>query len=205
MGWTNYETWCAACWILEKKDNRQRWRAAAKGYAGAFSSDSIKADERQKALQGATLSLGKKLREEVTGAGRRLLDEVCPCVTRSAIGKIDWTNIAAKLLEEFLPGPPPAPVNEAEYVCEWRFPMGNVVATPGALESLHAFEISTSLTRHVRGDWGLVDLHDAQENEFALKNGLRLRSAYENSDGNRFWIVTEADRSSTTVLLPEEY
>lgn len=88
-----------------------------------------------------------------------------------------------------------------------KFPLGQVVATPGALAALHATRESPLpfLKRHAAGDWGEVDKDDAAENEFSLTRQLRLLSAYNLSDGTRIWIITEADRSVTTILLPEEY
>ena len=87
------------------------------------------------------------------------------------------------------------------------FDLGRIVATPGALEAL---EISgetpaTFLRRHIAGDWGDLDEHDRAENELSVKEGFRLLSAYRLRDGTRIWIITEADRSSTTILLPSEY
>jgi len=61
------------------------------------------------------------------------------------------------------------------------------------------------LVRHIAGDWGDVDEHDRRENELSLIHGLRLLSAYTLSSGTKIWVITEADRSATTVLLPEEY
>jgi len=61
------------------------------------------------------------------------------------------------------------------------------------------------LDRHGNGDWGEVDSHDAKENEISLQSGLRLLSSYTTVTGDRLWIITEADRSATTLLLPEEY
>ena len=86
-----------------------------------------------------------------------------------------------------------------------RFPLGRVLATPGVLEVLTPIEIAQALSRHVSGDWGEVDAEDAKENELSLKQGFRLLSAYTSATGVRFWIITEADRSATTLLLPEEY
>jgi hypothetical protein len=87
------------------------------------------------------------------------------------------------------------------------FPLGQVVATPGAITAFQATGQSPLefLKRHVQGDWGELDAHDVAENEYSLQRGLRLLSVYTLSDGTRFWIITEADRSVTTVLLPEEY
>ena len=88
-----------------------------------------------------------------------------------------------------------------------RFPLGRVVATPGALSALEKAEQLPAefLDRHVNGDWGEVPEADKQENELAVEQGLRILSAYTTSAGDRMWIVTEADRSATTILLPEEY
>jgi hypothetical protein len=88
-----------------------------------------------------------------------------------------------------------------------RFPLGQLVATPGALQALaEAGENPTPfITRHVSGDWGELDDHDRQENELSVLQGFRILSAYTLSTGVRIWIITEADRSCTTLLLPSEY
>ena len=86
-----------------------------------------------------------------------------------------------------------------------KFPLGRIVATPGVLRALTPEEIRTALGRHAKGDWGDIDEEDRRENDFSLTNGFRLLSAYQSLGGKRFWIITEADRSVTTILLPEEY
>ena len=88
-----------------------------------------------------------------------------------------------------------------------RFPPGRVVATPAALELLGRYGKTPReyLDRHLAGDWGDLDAHDYRENERALKTGARLFSAYAVSPLNRLWIITEADRSSTCLLLPSDY
>jgi hypothetical protein len=85
-------------------------------------------------------------------------------------------------------------------------PLGRIVATPGALEVLsEAGEDPLGfLARHASGDWGELDPHDRRENERSLKHGWRLLSSYP-VGGKTVWITTEADRSVTTILLPEEY
>lgn len=81
------------------------------------------------------------------------------------------------------------------------------MATPSALSTLVYQKVSpwVLVQRHEQGDWGNVDEHDRQENERALMDGTRLLSAYTLPDGTRIWVITEADRSATTLLLPEEY
>lgn len=88
-----------------------------------------------------------------------------------------------------------------------KFPLGRTVATPGALAALKEAEQAPAefMDRHVGGDWGEVDEDDARENEFSLENDLRLMSVYTLKTNVRIWIITEADRSATTILLPEEY
>jgi hypothetical protein len=88
-----------------------------------------------------------------------------------------------------------------------KFPLGQVVATPAALVAFEESgeEPTAYLHRHNRADWGDVDEHDSVENELSLKRGFRLLSAYTLRSGVKVWIITEADRSSTTILLPEEY
>lgn len=86
-----------------------------------------------------------------------------------------------------------------------KFPFGQIVATPNALNSIHEEEMMRALGRHLIGDWGTLDNHDWNANERAFRNGGRLFSAYDSDGGIRFWIITEADRSVTTILLPEDY
>ncbi len=89
-----------------------------------------------------------------------------------------------------------------------RFPLGQTVATPGALEALEAAgqDPSELLTRHVTGDWGELEKEDWQENEQSVEHGWRILSAYILPETNtKVWIITEADRSVTTILLPSEY
>ncbi len=90
---------------------------------------------------------------------------------------------------------------------EPRFSLGVVVGTTGALDALVEAGVAPGelLARHASGDWGDLDAHDRRENERAIKTGARIFSAYETSKGGRVWIITEADRSSTCILRPEDY
>ena len=87
------------------------------------------------------------------------------------------------------------------------FPLGQVVSTPGALDALQAAgqDAWEFLRRHTSGDWGELDDADRRENETSLREGSRILSAYRLADGTKIWVITEADRSSTCILLPEEY
>ena len=85
------------------------------------------------------------------------------------------------------------------------FPTGKVVITPNAQTNLPPYEVLECLFRHTLGDWGDLDDEDVAENEYALVHGCRLFSVYHDSSGKKFYIITEHDRSVTTILLPEDY
>jgi len=86
-----------------------------------------------------------------------------------------------------------------------HFPMGAVVITANALAAIPAEEVRVALGRHSRGDWGELDAHDRAVNEQALRCGERIFSIYRAANGTKFYIITEHDRSRTTILLPEDY
>jgi len=81
------------------------------------------------------------------------------------------------------------------------------VATPGALAALERAQQAPTcfLARHASGDWGELEPTDVAENEYSIAHGFRLLSSYQTNAGEKLWIITEADRSATTLLLPEEY
>ena len=87
------------------------------------------------------------------------------------------------------------------------FSLGHIVATPGALAAMERANQSPAvfLERHAAGDWGELDPTDIAENEYSIEHGFRLLSSYATVAGEKLWIITEADRSATTLLLPEEY
>jgi hypothetical protein len=88
-----------------------------------------------------------------------------------------------------------------------RFPLGRTFITPGAAEALDEAgqQGREFLARHVTGDWGDMSDDDKAENESSVPRELRIFSAYHTSKGVKLWVITEADRSATTILLPEEY
>ena len=87
------------------------------------------------------------------------------------------------------------------------FPLGQIVATPGALKTLKEAgqDPAELLSRHVAGDWGDLVEEDKKENELSVEKGFRIFSAYELANGEKVWVITEADRSATTILRPDEY
>lgn len=86
-----------------------------------------------------------------------------------------------------------------------RFTLGSIAATATALAATTNSEVMAALMRHVTGDWGEISREDALANENALIHSNRLLSTYRTTAGRKFWIITEADRSVTTVLLPGDY
>lgn len=90
------------------------------------------------------------------------------------------------------------------------FKTGQIVSTRGVFEKMQEYPhfaqfVNESLRRHMIGDWGDLGKEDKQENELSLKEGYRLLSAYEGKGLPKIWIITEADRSATTILFPDEY
>ncbi|MCP5244804.1 MAG: hypothetical protein H6937_02090 [Burkholderiales bacterium] len=87
------------------------------------------------------------------------------------------------------------------------FPLGKVVATPNALDALDRAAVNSVdlIRRHQHGDWGNVPPSDAEENDRSVEQGFRILSSYPLSEDQNIWIITEADRSATTLLLPEDY
>lgn len=86
-----------------------------------------------------------------------------------------------------------------------KFVIGQTVITPTAMNILHPEDVHVALQRHAVGDWGEVCEEDWAENDVSLDQGFRLLSVYRDRNQRKFWIITEADRSATTVLLPEDY
>jgi hypothetical protein len=92
-------------------------------------------------------------------------------------------------------------------ITETRLPLGRIVASRGALEALARAgqDAKVFLERHASGDWGEVDEPDRAENNYSLAHALRILSSYRTAAGDVLWIITGADRSSTRLLLPDEY
>jgi hypothetical protein len=101
---------------------------------------------------------------------------------------------------------PPAEVTiQIQVECEPKFQLGKVCITASAANAVPSNEVLEAIARHAAGDWGALDEHDRQENERALGTRGRLLSTYQASNGNRFYIITDAGWLTTTLLLPEDY
>ena len=94
---------------------------------------------------------------------------------------------------------------DGPWIIVMEFPLGRIVGTPGVLQNIPESEMRAAVQRHALQDWGDVCEGDRLANDEALKEGDRLLSVYHSSEGTKFWVITEWDRSATTVLLPEEY
>lgn len=90
-----------------------------------------------------------------------------------------------------------------------RFALGRLMQTPGVQDAVNPVHVLACVRLHMAGDWGVIDKGDVAVNEAAVRDGDRILSAYyidpEKPDRGKFWVITEADRASTTVLLPDEY
>ena len=125
---------------------------------------------------------------------------------------IDWPNEPTEPTDRGAaraPDPAPAPHDPTSnpHPRHAYVPLGRVLSTPGALRTLYEARVDGAalVARHAAGDWGDVDDHDRAANDRALHEGTRLLSAYHLPNGERLWIITEADRSSTVLLRPDEY
>lgn len=137
------------------------------------------------------LALYKKASETEKAAIIKQIDSFLPII--KANEKLFWLKFRRKL----------EICNEQSVL----FPLGNVYLTVRAREALtesneQPFDF---LNRHQRGDYGLIGKEDWQENDISVKQGFRILSTYKTSKGVKIWVITEADRSSTTILLPSEY
>ena len=92
-----------------------------------------------------------------------------------------------------------------EAITQGRFSLGRILVTPGVMDTVAPLDLITALGRHRAGDWGDIPPEDVRENDRSLERGGRVLSAYHSLAGRRFWIITESDRSVTTILLPQEY
>jgi hypothetical protein len=217
-GWTNYETWCLQLWLTNEEGSYRYWREEARRHRD----EAPKCEQVKEGIwtreQAAKFNLADQLKDEIEDASPLTEATVFSDLLNAALSEVSWNEVAAAFLEELDPSEDGRPDeendDEPEDGSDWekpavsdelKFSLGQVVGTPGAVEAVTGEERSAALTRHHRGDWGDVCRDDWQANDEALTEGSRLFSVYHAKDGTKFWIITEADRSSTCVLLPSDY
>ena len=188
-GWTNYETWAVHDWITNEQATSLHWRRRVWEILGDQSRD-----ENDSA--GAAVKLAQEIREAIEDECVISAAGLTSDLINAALGEVDWFEIAQSFIEDATPPPSNRP---------GLFPLGGIFATPGALEKISPEDRINALARHARGDWGDTCPEDWAENELSLKEGFRLFSVYHTESKLKFWIITEADRSVTTILLPDEY
>lgn len=142
----------------------------------------------------------EEIREENQRRPTTLQDELAAEVTALLGDDLDGAQVTMDELPDFLEA-----IMEDTQRRVARLQLGQIVMTPGVAEHTTDKDRIAALQRHESGDWGDVPPEDAAQNEWALKNAARVLSSYLSSSRVRFWIITEADRSVTTLLLPEEY
>jgi hypothetical protein len=185
-GWANYQTWAVNLWLMNEQASYTYWGERTRAVLGS----SEAGGDRGEAVRMLADELRDALQEECTIEKACLAADLMTAILEA----VDWQEIAASFVEDFGPSQPQKVV-----------PLGLVVATPGALAELTEEVRTRSLARHARGDWGDTGPEDWAENELSLAEGFRLLSVYHTPEGLKFWVITEADRSVTTILLPDEY
>jgi hypothetical protein len=207
-GWTNYETWCVNLWLMNDEESYRHWADESRRHM-AEASESRRVKEGNYTIrEAARCALAEHLQETIEAEAGLSFATLCTDLLQAALAEVNWQEIAGNWLDDFCaerPNDEPETQAAAAPISEPLFPLGRVVATPGVLDAIPAESITSAISRHERGDWGIVCEHDRAENELSLKRDFRLMSVYETASGVRFWIITEADRSATTVLLPDEY
>lgn len=209
-GWKNFETWCVNLYLTNDEGTYRYWRDEARKHRdGAGETEEVK-ECGLSVADAARLGLAGQLRAEIEAGADIETRSLYTDLVSAALSEVFWLDVAAAFLEDIGQGEDEAKGEgtawEKPTVSDGlKFSLGQVVSTPGALEALTREERATALSRHQRGDWGDCCSEDWMRNDKALVDGSRLFSVYHADDGTRFWVVTEADRSSTCVLLPGEY
>ena len=186
--WTNYETWITYRWVMHDTTSRGRWRARASKLAGHDAG----AVEVNETIQ----QLAKELQAAINAECSNHLPGLKDDLLKLALERVVWREVAKVVLGDLIP---------AALSFDWLFPFGSIVETAGVWAKIPREERLTAVARHAHGDWGELDGVFWGENDSAVRCGERLYSEYESKSGETFVIITAADRSVTTILLPEEY
>lgn len=202
-GWTNYETWAVALWLDNQESSYRYWRAVAQE---TIQLTKLLEERREEA--GTTLA--DRIKDEILDGIPTAITGFYADLLQAALEEVNWLEIAENFpgelrVDEVEEEPETWKVPRPAHDADPKFPLGQIVSTPGALDLIDQVEIMTALARHHRGDWGDCCPEDWESNEEGLRGGFRLFSVYRSGRGEKFWIITEADRSVTTILLPCEY
>lgn len=204
-GWTNYETWCVSQWLptdqstwelfRDQMQHQLAERTAENSHLGRFS---VSARRQLK------FHLAKHLRDAVEGLGYTDLPLIFADLLESGLARVNWPEI----VEHFLTQPFPTleyrkPVLAS--VAGPLFAIGRAVTAPAAQAAVSEEDVEAALYRHAHGDWGILEAADCRRNIRALAEELRVQSVYELENGTQLWVITEADRALTSVLLAEDY
>lgn len=204
-GWTNYETWCVSEWLPTDETvwsgfrEQLRRMATQRTTASDESNPSLAAKRRMQKCE-----LAKQLRDAVSRLGYMELPLIYCDLLESGLARVNWLEI----VEHFLSHPFPKQLRRAAAPVDALTPVfdaGHIITGSTAQERLAPEEIKAALVRHLQGDWGILDADDRRQNLRALAAGRSLQSVYESANGINLWVVTEADRSLTSVLLAEDY
>jgi len=180
------ETWLTYRWLTEDEEPRTFWQARASTIAKHYTDTNL-----------AIQQLGKEILDSVKAECCTNIASLAEDLLQAALWEVSWCDVAKALLKDELP---------VEMQIDTPFfPLGNIVATAGVMESIPSDERLAALAKHARSDWGEVDGVDWSENDSAIIQGNRIFSEYQSKAGVTFLIITEADRSATTILLPGEY
>lgn len=222
-GWSNYETWAVALWLDNEEHSHRYWQDAARECVRAAADHPHTREGVFPAASTARRLLADRLKEEVEADAPDLGANLYADLLGAALDEVEWSEVADGYLDGLDDesatddAADPAPTLGVEggitpeppvmilAVDRAKFPLGRLVCTPGAGDAVPSAEMAAALDRHLAGDWGDVSPEDRAENDLSLREGARLLSAYRTEAGVTFWVVTEADRSVTTVLLPAEY
>jgi hypothetical protein len=220
FGYENYATWCVSLWLGNDQATYEHWHEEARHCLALAPRSNHVQDGYATVNQAAVYLLSGRLYDAFNEGNPLREPEVWSDLLTAAVESVNWREVAEHLLADVLPPEetatrtpesseqPTAATAASPLVLDLsnaRFPLGFLGVTQGARAAVASGELADALSRHVRGDWGLVDAEDWQTNDRALVEHARLLSTFDTAAGRRFWIITEADRSSTTVLLPEEY
>jgi hypothetical protein len=205
LGWTNYETWCVSQWLPEEHATWEVFREQMRHQlAQRTASRGQHPLPAVAARSTAKYYLASQLREAVEGLGYTDLPGVYCDLLHAAMARVNWPEVVEYFLVN--PFPPIARLVEAgEHASSQLFDAGDVITAPAAQSVLTAEIVQSSVARHVRGDWGLLDALDRRQNLRALAAGRPVQSVYELENGIPFWVITDGDRTSTRIVVAEDY